>query len=139
MFILGSHPKIRRNLTKATNEMHFRRQLTAVVPETACVSLNKGKSCFYVQKTHFGAVSSHSRRSSGVFQQVILYRPSGDLCRPMGGFMPSNGGLYALRLALFWRFKSVFAPKHVSFAVLCACKAVLTALPARLRCIVRVV
>lgn len=92
MFILGSHPKIRRNLTKATNEMHFRRQLTAVTPETACVSLNKGKSCFYVQKTHFGAVSSHSRRSSGVFQQVILYRPTGDLCRPMGGFMPSNGG-----------------------------------------------
>lgn len=85
MFILGSHPKIRRNLTKATKEMHFRRQLTAVTPETACVSLNKGKSCFYVQKTHFGAVSSHSIRSSGVFQQVILYRPTGDLCRPMGG------------------------------------------------------
>ena len=97
MFILGSHPKIRRNLTKATKEMHFRRQLTAVTPETACVSLNKGKSCFYVQKTHFGAVSSHSRRSSGVFQQVILYRPTGDLCRPMGGFMPSNGGLYAVQ------------------------------------------
>lgn len=97
MFILGSHPKIRRNLTKATKEMHFRRQLTAVTPETACVSLNKGKSCFYVQKTHFGAVSSHSRRSSGVFQQVILYRPTGDLCRPMGVFMPSNGGLYAVQ------------------------------------------
>ena len=80
------------------------RQLTAVAPETACVWLNKGKCCFYVQKTHFGAVSSHSIRSSGVFQQVILYRPTGDLCRPMGGFMPSNGGLYALRLALFWRF-----------------------------------
>lgn len=105
MFILGSHPKIRRNLTKATKEMHFRRQLTAVTPETACVSLNKGKSCFYVQKTHFGAVSIHSIRSSGVFQQVILYRPMGGLYAVQwGGFMPFNGGLYALRLALFWRF-----------------------------------
>ena len=104
MFILGSHPKIRRNLTKATKEMHFRRQLTAVTPETACVSLNKGKSCFYVQKTHFGAVSSHSIRSSGVFQQVIftvqqvIYAVQwGSLCRPTGGFMP-----------YVWHFSGVF-------------------------------
>lgn len=108
MFILGSHPKIRRNLTKATKEMHFRRQLTAVAPETTCVSLNKGKNCFYVQKTHFGAVSSHSRRSSGVFQQVILYRPTGDLCRSMGGlYAVQRGALCPTSgtfLAFFERF-----------------------------------
>lgn len=108
MFILGSHPKIRRNLTKATKEMHFRRQLTAVTPETACVSLNKGKSCFYVQKTHFGAVSIHSIRSSGVFQQVILYRPTGDLCRPMGGLYAVQRGALCPTSGTFLAFLERF-------------------------------
>ncbi len=76
MFILGSHPKIRRNLTKATKEMHFRRQLTAVAPETACVSLNKGKSCFYVQKNAFW--------SSFKPLQTFLWRV------PTSDFIPSN-------------------------------------------------
>lgn len=140
MFILGPCPKIRRNLTKATNKIHFRRYLTAAPPEATSASLSKEECCLYVQKKAFRGSFRPLQTLLNMFQKCFKAIQRVMLRHPASDFTPSNGLLYGVqRVALclthstLWVFlECFFAPKHTIIAVLHVHKAVLPAFPTRL-------